>query len=161
MLALGGIADMVAHAAVLVPVENDPNSDIGQHLMLKYRSWFQPLSNWSIQPLPCPLTPIVAISDDILGAGLVSSLSHPEGNATGLTIMSPELSAKRLEVLQEMVPGMSRVAALWDSTTGKSQVAQTEQAARALNLNLQILEGGRGDDVVEAFRAARKGHADA
>ena len=105
--------------------------------------------------------PIVAISDDVLGAGLVSSLSHPEGNATGLTIMSPELSAKRLEVLQEMIPGMSRVAVLWDPTTGKSQVAQTEQAARALNLNLQILEVRRRDDVVEAFRAARGGQADA
>ena len=58
--------------------------------------------------------PIVAISDDILGAGLIASLSRPEGNVTGLTLMSPELSAKRLEVLQEIIPGMSRVAALWD-----------------------------------------------
>jgi putative tryptophan/tyrosine transport system substrate-binding protein len=61
--------------------------------------------------------PIVAISDDILGAGIVRSLSRPGTNATGLTIMAPELSAKRLEVLQEMVPRMSRVAALWDPTT--------------------------------------------
>src|SRR4051812_34800841 len=58
--------------------------------------------------------PIVAISDDLLGAGLVTSLSNPSGNTTGLTILSPELSAKRLEVLQEMVPGLSRVAALSD-----------------------------------------------
>src|SRR6478736_5383794 len=67
--------------------------------------------------------PIVAISDDIVGAGLVTSLSHPGGNTTGLTIMSPELSAKRMEVLREIVPGISRVAALWDPTTGASQVA--------------------------------------
>jgi putative ABC transport system substrate-binding protein len=51
--------------------------------------------------------PNVAISDDIVGAGLVTSLSRPDRNTTGLTIMSPELSAKRLEVLQEMVPGIS------------------------------------------------------
>jgi ABC-type uncharacterized transport system substrate-binding protein len=51
--------------------------------------------------------PIVAISDDILGAGIVTSLSRPGTNTTGLTIMAPELSAKRLEVLQEMVPRMS------------------------------------------------------
>jgi putative ABC transport system substrate-binding protein len=75
--------------------------------------------------------PIVAISDDIIGAGLVASLSRPEGNTTGLTIMSPELSAKRLEVLQEMVPGMSRVAALWDPTTGATQVALTERATKS------------------------------
>ena len=65
--------------------------------------------------------PIVALSDDILGAGLIASLSRPGGNTTGLTILSPELSAKRLEVLRELVPGISRVAALWDPTTGTSQ----------------------------------------
>ena len=105
--------------------------------------------------------PIVAISDDILGAGLVASLSRPGGNTTGLTIMAPELSAKRLEVLQEMVPGMSRVAALWDPTTGASQVTLTEHAAKSLNLNLQVLEVRRRDDVVAAFREARDGRADA
>jgi putative tryptophan/tyrosine transport system substrate-binding protein len=105
--------------------------------------------------------PIVAISDDILGAGLVASLSRPGGNTTGLTIMAPELSAKRLEVLKEMVPGMSRVAALWDPTTGASQVTLTEHAAKSLNLNLQVLEVRRRDDVVAAFREARDGRADA
>jgi ABC-type uncharacterized transport system substrate-binding protein len=105
--------------------------------------------------------PIVAISDDILGAGLVASLSRPDGNTTGLTIMAPELSAKRLEVLQEMVPGMSRVAALWDPTTGASQVTLTEDAAKSLNLNLQVLEVRLRDDVVAAFREARDARADA
>jgi putative tryptophan/tyrosine transport system substrate-binding protein len=57
--------------------------------------------------------PIVAIGDDILGAGLIAGLSRPGGNTTGFTILSPELSAKRLELLQEIVPGVSRVAALW------------------------------------------------
>ena len=105
--------------------------------------------------------PIVAMSDDILGAGLVASLSHPGGNTTGLTIMAPELSAKRLEVLREMVPGMTRVAALWDPTTGASQVGLTERAAKSLNLDLQVLEVRRREDVGTAFRAARDGRADA
>ena len=105
--------------------------------------------------------PIVAMSDDILGAGLVASLSHPGGNTTGLTIMAPELSAKRLEVLREMVPGMARVAALWDPTTGASQVGLTERAAKSLNLDLQVLEVRRREDVGTAFRAARDGRADA
>src|SRR5436189_4945395 len=98
--------------------------------------------------------PIVAISDDILGAGLVESLSGPGANTTGLTIMSPELSAKRLEVLQEMVPKMSRVAALWDPTTGASQVEMTERAAQLLNLSVQVLEVRGRNDVADAFRAA-------
>jgi putative ABC transport system substrate-binding protein len=105
--------------------------------------------------------PIVAISDDILGAGIVASLSRPGGNTTGLTIMSPELSAKRLEVLQEMVPGMSRVATLWDPTTGASQVSLTEHAAQALHLTLQVHEVRRRDDLVGAFRKAQNGKADA
>lgn len=105
--------------------------------------------------------PIVAMSDDILGAGLVASLSHPGGNTTGLTIMAPELSAKRLEVLREMVPGMARVAALWDPTTGASQVGLTERAAKSLSLDLQVLEVRRREDVGSAFRAARDGRADA
>ena len=58
--------------------------------------------------------PIVAVGDDVIGSGLIASLSRPGGNTTGFTILSPELSAKRLELLQEIVPGMSRVAALWD-----------------------------------------------
>jgi putative ABC transport system substrate-binding protein len=105
--------------------------------------------------------PIVAISDDILGAGLVTSLSRPGGNTTGLTFMAPELNAKRLEVLREMVPRILRVAALWDPTTGASQVTLTERAATSLNLNLQVLEVRRRDDISAAFRAARDGRVDA
>ena len=108
-----------------------------------------------------PTIPIVAISDDIVGAGLVTSLSRPGANTTGLTIMSPELSAKRLEVLQEMVPGMSRVAALWDPTTGASQVEATKRATGSLNLSFQVLEVRRREDVADAFRAAHSDRADA
>ena len=105
--------------------------------------------------------PIVAIGDDVLGAGIITSLSRPGGHTTGLTIFSPELSAKRLEVLQEMVPGISRVAAFWDPTTGASQVAMTENAARALKLKLQLLEIRRREELLGAFQAARNGQAQA
>jgi putative ABC transport system substrate-binding protein len=100
--------------------------------------------------------PIVAFTDDILGAGLVASLSRPGGNTTGLTILAPELSAKRLEVLSEIVPGLSRVAALWDPTTGRSQVAMTETAAHAMNMELRVFEVRRREDLSVAFEAARK-----
>ena len=105
--------------------------------------------------------PIVAICDDIVGAGLVANLSRPSGNITGFTILAPELSAKRLELLQEFIPGISRVAALWDPTTGKTQAAISESAARSLNLKLQILEVRNRDDITGAFRAARDGRATA
>ena len=57
--------------------------------------------------------------------------------------MAPELSEKRLEVVREMLPGVRRVAALWDPTTGASQVSTTERAARTLKLELHILEARR------------------
>jgi putative ABC transport system substrate-binding protein len=105
--------------------------------------------------------PILAFTDDVLGAGLVASLSRPGGNTTGLTILAPELSAKRLEILSEIVPGLSRVAALWDPTSGISQVSMTEIAARAKNIQLQVLKVQHRDDLAEAFATARKGEAQA
>ena len=105
--------------------------------------------------------PIVAICDDIVGAGLVASLSRPGGNVTGFTLLAPELSAKRLQLLQEFVPGISRVAALWDATTGKAQATISESAAQSLKLKLQILEVRNRDDLAGAFRTARAGRATA
>ena len=105
--------------------------------------------------------PILAFTDDVLGADLVSSLSRPGGNTTGLTILSPELSAKRLEILSEIVPGLSRVAALWDPTSGNSQVSMTEIAARAKNIQLQVLKVQHRDDLAEAFAAVRNAEAQA
>jgi putative ABC transport system substrate-binding protein len=105
--------------------------------------------------------PIVAGGDDILGAGVVASLSRPGGNTTGLTILSPELSAKRLEILRDIIPGLSRVAALWDPTTGASQVGMTTSAALSLNLKLQVLEVRRREDIAGAVRVARDSQAEA
>jgi putative tryptophan/tyrosine transport system substrate-binding protein len=105
--------------------------------------------------------PIVAITDDILGAGVVSNLSRPGGNTTGLTILAPELSAKRLEILSDMIPGLLRVAALWDPTTGQSQVKMTQSAAESLNLKLQVLDVRRREDVAAAARVAHDSQAQA
>ena len=75
--------------------------------------------------------------------------------------MAPELSAKRLEVLQGMVPQISRVAALWDPTTGAAQLETTERAARSLNLTVQVVEVRGRNDIVDAFRAAQSNRAEA
>jgi len=105
--------------------------------------------------------PIVTIGDDLLGSGLIGSLSQPGNNTTGITILGPELSAKRLELLSTIVPGLSSVAILWDPISGPSQVAISENAARTMKLKLQILEVAHRDDLDSAFRAARDGHAQA
>lgn len=106
-------------------------------------------------------TPIVAITDDMIGAKLVTSLSRPEANITGVTILAPELSAKRIEVLKNILPGLSRVAAFWDPTTGASQVTVARNSADYLNLNLQILEVRSRGDLAPAFDAAIKENAQA
>jgi putative ABC transport system substrate-binding protein len=103
--------------------------------------------------------PIVAISDDVIGAGIIASLSRPGGNTTGLTILSPELSAKRLEVLKEIVPSLTRVTALWDPASIASQLIMTENAARSLDINLQVLELRNRGDVADVVRAARDSQA--
>jgi putative tryptophan/tyrosine transport system substrate-binding protein len=105
--------------------------------------------------------PIVAMADDMLGAGIVSSLSRPGGNTTGVTIIAPELSQKRLEVLREMLPGIRRVAALWAPSTGASQVSAAERAAQTLKLDLQIVEVRRQEDLTHAFRSAQAGGVEA
>ena len=106
-------------------------------------------------------TPIVAFTDDVLGSGLVESLSRPSRNITGVTILAPELSAKRLEVLSEIVPRLARVAALWDPTSGRSQVTMSETAARTMGIDLQIIEVRRREDLSNAFAAARQAGAQA
>ena len=106
------------------------------------------------------VVPIVAIADDIVGTGLVPSLARPRGNLTGMTIMSPELSAKRLAVLKELIPKLTRVAVLWDPAN-RSQLTATEEAARSLSVKLQVLEVRNHDDVPRAFQAAKNGRAQA
>src|SRR4029434_267459 len=87
--------------------------------------------------------PIVMASDpDPVAHGFVASLARPGGNITGLVTLSPELSGKRLELLKETVPRLSRVAVFGSSTTpGNAQVLkETELAAGALGVKLQYLD---------------------
>jgi putative ABC transport system substrate-binding protein len=106
------------------------------------------------------VVPIIAIADDIVGTGLVPNLARPGGNLTGVTIMSPELSAKRLAVLKELIPKLTRVAVMWDPAN-RSQLTATEEAARSLSLKLQVLEVRGREDIPRAFQAAKNGRAEA
>ena len=88
-------------------------------------------------------TPIVMTNPaDAVGDGLVASLAHPGGNVTGLSTFAPELSGKRLELLKEMLPGISQVAVLANREFQGywAQAKEIEAAAQALGLNLRFVE---------------------
>jgi putative tryptophan/tyrosine transport system substrate-binding protein len=111
--------------------------------------------------------PIVAIAmADPIEDDLVASLARPGGNVTGTTFLGPELVPKRLQLLREVVPGLSRVAALWhpraySERTMASMVKEVESAARTLALQLQLVPAVGPDDFASAFAAMTSERADA
>jgi len=100
-------------------------------------------------------------SDPILN-GIVASLARPGGNITGLSTLAPELSGKRLELLKETVPRLSRVAVFGASTNADNAhlLKEVELAAKAFGLQLQYFDIRNPKDIEPAFRAASKGRAD-
>jgi putative tryptophan/tyrosine transport system substrate-binding protein len=106
---------------------------------------------------------VMAISSDPVGTGFVASLARPGGNVTGNSFMSPELSGKRLELLKEVVPGLSRVAFLWnpDVRGALLDYKETEGAASSLGLQLQSVEVPSAEDFDRAFSAITKERAQA
>src|ERR1700737_3273346 len=109
--------------------------------------------------------PIVAIAmADPVEDELVASLARPGGNVTGTTFLGPELVAKRLQLLREVVPALSRVAGLWhpraySERTMAGVVNEIEVAARTLGLQLQLVPAASADDFDGAFAAMSKGGA--
>jgi ABC-type uncharacterized transport system substrate-binding protein len=103
--------------------------------------------------------PVVMVSvGDPVGAKLVDSLARPGGNVTGLSLVAPELSAKRLDLFKQTLPKLSRVAVLWNSANPGMQlrVRQTELAAPALGLTLQSVTVQSPDDFDAVFTAMGK-----
>ena len=100
---------------------------------------------------------------DPVGSGIIASLARPGGNITGLSTLAPELSGKRLELLKEIVPSLSRVAVLGTSTQpGNAQgLKEIELAAKAFGVKVQYLDVLSPKDIETAFRAATKARADA
>jgi putative ABC transport system substrate-binding protein len=108
--------------------------------------------------------PIVFVQEgDPVASGFVVSLARPGGNITGLSTFSPELSGKRLELLKEIVPRLSRVAVLGTSSIESHAqfLKQHEPTAAALRLQLQYLDVLSSKDIETAFRTASKRRADA
>jgi len=106
-----------------------------------------------------PSIPIVMTNtSDPVGTGLVSSLAQPGGNVTGLTTLSNELSVKRLELLKELIPGLSRVGVLADATNPAAAIAvrETRGASRPLGLKILLFEARTAEDIDQAFDAMAK-----
>jgi putative ABC transport system substrate-binding protein len=99
----------------------------------------------------------IGVSDPV-AAGLVDSLARPGGNITGLTNIAPVLSGKRLELLKETVPKLSRVAVLWDPKNPGStpQWNESQLAARELGLQLHSMQVSSADKYESAFKQAVK-----
>jgi putative tryptophan/tyrosine transport system substrate-binding protein len=109
---------------------------------------------------------VVATMADPIADGLVASLARPGGNITGNTFLGPELIGKRFGLLKEAIPGLSRVAALWHpgaygEATMAGILADTKTAARALEVQLQIVPARDPGDFDDAFAAMTREHAEA
>ena len=104
---------------------------------------------------------VMAFAGDPVGQGFVASLARPGGNITGLSSVSPELSGKRLELLKETVPTLSRAAVLWNPADPgiKINFDGTEAAARVLGVKIQSVEVRSPNDFDGAFKALIAGRA--
>jgi len=112
--------------------------------------------------IPIVMTP----SADPVVAGIVDSLARPGGNVTGITEMAPQLTPKRLEMLKEIVPTLSRVAILWQpgalsEEAFKNMLKETQVTARSLGVQLQVVEAKEVTDFDAAFAAMTKERAEA
>jgi putative ABC transport system substrate-binding protein len=109
------------------------------------------------------MIPIVTSSDDPVGRGLVAGLPRPGGNITGLTNLTVELVGKRLELLKEVIRGLSRVALLCNPSSPRSDpgMRETEVVAQSLGVQLQVAEVKHRDDLEPAFAALKRDRAEA
>ena len=107
--------------------------------------------------------PIVMTSGSPVERGLAESFSKPGGNVTGLSVFALELSGKRLELLKETIPKMTRVAALWSSSENESVMGfkETEEAAKALSLRMQSVELSQTGEMDKTFAELTKMRVDA
>jgi putative ABC transport system substrate-binding protein len=109
---------------------------------------------------------VAAVMADPVGDELVVGLAHPGGNITGTTFLGPELVARRLQLLREVLPGLSRVAALWHpgaygERTTSGVLKEIEVAAQTLGMQLQLVPALGPNDFTDAFSAMTRERADA
>jgi putative ABC transport system substrate-binding protein len=104
------------------------------------------------------------VGDDPVGLGLVTSLARPGGNLTGISVINAELAAKRLGLLRELVPGAVRIAVLVnpaDVTNTEATLRDVEAAARAIGLQIQVLNADTSREIGAAFEGIGRERPDA
>jgi putative tryptophan/tyrosine transport system substrate-binding protein len=102
-----------------------------------------------------PALPVVAMSTDLVAAGLVPSLARPGGNITGVSFFAAELNGKRLEMLADAVPSARRMAALADSITAAAQLEALQNAARARGVELAVFTADVPEQIAPAIDKAK------
>jgi putative ABC transport system substrate-binding protein len=102
--------------------------------------------------------PIVMVSTNPVGLGFVTSLARPGGNITGLSLLGPEIAAKRLQLLKELIPEAVRAAVLWnpDDPGAQFSFSETQVASKALAIDLLSIEARTTDDIDKSFATATK-----
>ena len=104
---------------------------------------------------------VMALVGDPVGSGLVTNLAHPGGHVTGLSTMTTDLSAKRLQLLKETIPQLARVAVLWNPDTPYHArvIQELKAAAPALSLKLSFVPARKPDEFSSAFSEISRTHA--
>jgi len=104
---------------------------------------------------------VMMVSNDPVEAGLVSSMAHPGGNVTGVTFVSSDLAAKRLQFLKDIAPRVSRVGILWNPDHVDPEYRETQKAATSLGVRLHALEVRSPNDFDAAWQAATSAQLEA
>jgi putative ABC transport system substrate-binding protein len=107
---------------------------------------------------------VFIVGEDPVQLGLVTSLARPSGNATGINFLSGELAAKRLELMRELVPALSRIAVLvnpTDASATQSTMRDVETAARAMGVQIQVLNASTSREIHAAFETIARERPDA
>jgi putative tryptophan/tyrosine transport system substrate-binding protein len=122
-----------------------------------------PTNTRAVKEVTTTIPIVMAQDSNPVGSGHVASLARPGGNITGLSVLRPELTGKQVELLKEIVPRLSRLAVLGNSTNPGNAEAlkETELAAGAFAVKFQYLDVLDSKDIETVFRAATKGRADA
>src|SRR5215216_3292544 len=104
---------------------------------------------------------VMAVSNDPVQSGLVASLARPGGNVTGVTFVSSDLAAKRLQLLREMAPNLARVAVIWNPNHVDPEYREIQIAGRTLDVQVQSLEVRSPVDFDRAYQTALSLRAEA
>ena len=125
---------------------------------------FAPAAALAAKAATASIPIVFAVGEDPVGLGLVASLARPGGNATGINFFTGELTAKRLELLRELVPGAVRVAVLVNpanATSTESTLRDVAAAARAIGLQIEVLRASTSGEINAAFAAVARERPDA